>query len=170
MGYRIMTSWGWSYFNRFFLCLLLCILLTVSCSRRPEEIRIGVIVTTGMELMLSSTLNAVEMARSDLEQNGGLLVGGRRHPVRFIIERIDGGVPEQAVTAASRLINRENVVAIIGPQYSSDAIPAGEVAERAHVPLISALSTHPGTTAGRREVRFPDSVPQQLPGQWSGAV
>lgn len=81
---------GLVIFYRFFLCLLLCILLTVSCSRRPEEIRIGVIVTTGMELMLSSTLNAVEMARSDLE--------------------------------------------------------------RAHVPLISALSTHPGTTAGRKYV------------------
>lgn len=134
------------------LVILCGVLLMLSCTRPPVEIRIGVIATTGVELMLSSTLNAVEMVRSDLEEEGGLLVDGKKHSVRFVIERIEGGVPEQAVTAANRLINQESVVAIIGPDFSIDAIPVGEVAERAGIPLISPLSSHPRTTAGRKYV------------------
>jgi branched-chain amino acid transport system substrate-binding protein len=142
-----------SYTLRVLVSVVLCgFVLTASCTRPPEEIRIGVIATTGVELMLSSTLNAVEMVRSDLEEEGGLLVDGRKHSVRFVIERIEGGVPEQAVAAASRLINQESVVAIIGPDFSIDAIPVGEVAERASIPLISPLSSHPRTTAGRKYV------------------
>jgi branched-chain amino acid transport system substrate-binding protein len=44
------------------------------------------------------------------------------------------------------------VVAIIGPDFSIDAIPSGEVAERAGIPLLSPLSSHPKTTAGRKFV------------------
>ena len=123
-----------------------------SCSRKPEEIRIGVIATTRVPIMIESMLNSVEMARSELEKEEGLLVNGRHHPVRFLVERIEGGVPEQAVTAIARLINQKNVCAVIGPDFSIDAIPAGEIAEKARVPLISPLSTHPLTTKGKRYV------------------
>jgi branched-chain amino acid transport system substrate-binding protein len=118
----------------------------------PKELRVGVLVTTGVDLMKSSTLNVVKMMENKFEAEGGIMVGGKRYPVTFLIEHIDGGVPEQAVTAVKKLINQENISVIIGPQYSSDAIPAGEVAERSSVPLISSLSTHPRTTEGRKYV------------------
>ena len=128
------------------------ILLLCSCLSPPEEIRIGVIATTKVPIMIESMLNSVELARGEVEKEGGLLVNGRRHPVRFVIERIEGGVPEQAVAAITRLINQENVLAVIGPDFSIDAIPAGEIAEQAGVPMISPLSTHPRTTEGKRYV------------------
>jgi branched-chain amino acid transport system substrate-binding protein len=40
----------------------------------------------------------------------------------------------------------------VGPQASSDAIPAGEVAERSSIPLISPISTNPKTTLNRKYV------------------
>ena len=138
--------------------LLSCtVFLGVSCTKTHEpepepEIRIGVIITTTVPMMENSALNAIEMIREDLEKEGGLYVSGKKHPVNFVVERITGGVPEEAVKAVNKLINQLGVVAIIGPDFSIDAIPSGEVAEKAGVPLLSALSTHPKTTAGREYV------------------
>jgi branched-chain amino acid transport system substrate-binding protein len=133
--------------------VVLCVLvLAASCTSPPEEIRIGVIVTTAVPMMENSALNAVEMIREDLEKEGGFYVSEKKHPVNFVVERITGGVPEEAVKAVNKLINQLDVVAIIGPDFSIDAIPSGEVAEKAGIPLLSALSTHPKTTAGREYV------------------
>ena len=132
--------------------ILYGLVLAASCTRPPEEIRIGVIVTTIMPLMESSASNSIELVRDNLEKEGGLNVSGKKHPVNFVVERITGGVPEEAVMAVNKLINQVGVVAIVGPDFSIDAIPAGEVAERAGIPLLSALSTHPKTTAARKYV------------------
>jgi branched-chain amino acid transport system substrate-binding protein len=134
------------------LSVLCGILLATSCTRPPEEIRIGVIITTTVPMMENSALNAVEMLREDLETEGGFYVSGKKHPMNFVVERITGGVPEEAVRAVNKLINQLDVVAIIGPDFSIDAIPSGEVAEKAGIPLLSSLSTHPKTTAGREYV------------------
>lgn len=50
------------------------------------------------------------------------------------------------------MINREKVIAILSLPVSTNAIPVAELAERSRVPLISTLSTHPDTTAGRHYV------------------
>ena len=126
--------------------------LAASCTRPPEEIRIGVIITTVVPLMESSSINSIDIVRDKLEKEGGLNVSGKKHPVNFVVERITGGIPEQAVNAVSKLINQVGVVAIIGPDFSMDAIPSGEVAERAGIPLLSPLSSHPKTTETRKFV------------------
>ena len=102
--------------------------------------------------MESSASNSIEIVRDSLEKEGGLEVSGRKHPVNFVVERVTGGVPEEAVRVVNKLINQENVVAIIGPDFSIDAIPSGEVAERSGIPLLSPLSSHPKTTASREYV------------------
>lgn len=142
-------------FSLLFLLIAIIAALQIGCTDRtstPKELRIGVLVTTGVELMELSTVNVVTMIREKIKRDGGIEIGGKHYPVTFILEEIDGGVPEQAVTSVKRLINQENVSVIIGPQYSSDAIPAGEVAEMSRVPLITSLSTHPLTTKGRNYV------------------
>jgi branched-chain amino acid transport system substrate-binding protein len=50
------------------------------------------------------------------------------------------------------LINQENVVALVGPQYSRYAIPVARLAEQAKIPMISPRSTNPETTKGKRFV------------------
>jgi branched-chain amino acid transport system substrate-binding protein len=121
-------------------------------SKKPAQIHIGVIAYIDQETERISTLNAARMAVEAVNDTGGLKVDGKRYRIVTIIEEVKGAVPEQAVAAVRKLINQENVVVIIGPQFSTDAIPAGEVAENSRVPLISPISTNPSTTAGRKYV------------------
>jgi len=139
-----------------FVVLSLSILLagTVSCSRPldPEpEIRIGVIAYTVGDAQIccgTPTLHAAELAEQKINIDGGVDVNGKMNRVAVIVEGTDN-TPEQVVAAAKRLINQENVVAIIGPQHSGEAIPVGEVAESSRIPMISPMSTNSKTTQGR---------------------
>lgn len=73
--------------------------------------------------------------------------------IRFSLElEDDKNQQDLAIQAARRLITNKNVLAVVGPQFSSNAIPAGRVAEKAKVPLISPLSTNPETTRGKKFV------------------
>lgn len=122
---------------------------------RETEIRIGVIAyLTGdyRDAFGIPTMYGAQLAVQEINDAGGLDVGGRQVKVTLVIEDVGEGHPEVVVAAAHKLINQENVVAIVGPQYSRDAIPVAEVAEEAHIPMISPMSTHPDTTAGKQYV------------------
>lgn len=121
-----------------------------------EPVRIGLIAyLEGEGITVSSsgtpTLNGAELAVKQINDRGGLQIGGRSHPVELVIEAIENDAT-QAVEAARRLIEEQKVVAIVGPQYSGDAIEAGAVAEEAGIPLISGTSTNPRTTENRKFV------------------
>jgi branched-chain amino acid transport system substrate-binding protein len=75
--------------------------------------------------------------------------GGRR--VRLVVAD-DRNSPEGAIEASRRLIYQERVPAIVGPQFSRNAIPAALLAERERTVMICPLSTNPQTTAGKRFV------------------
>ena len=75
-------------------------------------------------------------------------MGGERYMLEFIYED-NAFKPDTAVTAAYKLIEQDEVLAIVGPDGSSQAIPAGGVAEENGVPLISPWSTNPNTTLDR---------------------
>lgn len=52
----------------------------------------------------------------------------------------------EAVGAAERLLNREQVVVLTGDICSSATLALMPVVERAQVPMVVAISTHPGIT------------------------
>ncbi len=136
------SRWIWVPGLVFFLMLL-------GCGRRdapPEAIRIGVLVNlAGSEGQ--PTEESARLAVDSVNAAGGLEVDGRRRPVELLFEDTQAA-PEGAMEGARRLI-QQNVVAIVGPNRSRDAIAAGGVAENARVPMISPASTHPETTAGK---------------------
>jgi branched-chain amino acid transport system substrate-binding protein len=68
------------------------------------------------------------------------------------VERDFADRADAAATAARALINQDQVVAIVGPQFSRHAIPVSVLAEDARVPMISPMSSSPATTAGKRFV------------------
>jgi branched-chain amino acid transport system substrate-binding protein len=116
-----------------------------------DEIRIGLITSlSGDDAEVGkATEDAARLAVEEANDGGGIDVGGRKHRIKLII--IDEqSKPEAAVSAAQILINQENVVAIVGPQYSRNAIPVAKFTETAHIPMISPRSTNPATTAGKR--------------------
>ena len=118
-----------------------------------NEIRIGVIasLTGSIPNVGKSTIEASEMVANEINNNGGLEVGNKKYKIVLVTED-DQDKAETAVAVAQKLINQENVVAIIGPQASRNAIPVSNVAENAQIPMISPWSTNPDTTAGKKYV------------------
>ncbi len=91
---------------------------------------------------------AAEMWLEDIKAAGGLTVGGEKYMVEVIVEDNESK-PESAAKAATKLITEDEVLAIVGPQASSQAIPAGEMANNYGTPMISPWSTNPDTTKDR---------------------
>jgi len=58
----------------------------------------------------------------------------------------------EAANGASRLLQKERAVAILGPATSSRALAAAPMAEQGKVPLISPTATNPNVTQGRHYV------------------
>ena len=122
----------------------------LACSPVGDQsapIRIGVLVNFSSS---QSALQAAELATREVNALGGLEVAGRRHPVELVLEDTRAA-PNAAIDGARRLVQRQ-VVAIVGPDRSRDAIAAAGVAERSKTVMVSPISTHPETTAGKSYV------------------
>ena len=91
---------------------------------------------------------AGEMLLSEVNAKGGLDVGGEKYKLEFIYEDNESKA-ESAVTAALKLIERDQVLAIVGPNSSKQAVPAGQVCNDNRTPMISPWSTNPDTTKDR---------------------
>lgn len=129
---------------------------------QPNEIRLGVIASLTGDATASgqSTIRAAELAAQEINDKGGLSVGDRRYKIVLKIED-DQDEVDAAVNAARKLIYGDSVAAIVGPQYSRNAIPVAKFVESAQIPMISPLSTNPETTKNKRYVfraTFIDSV------------
>jgi branched-chain amino acid transport system substrate-binding protein len=95
-----------------------------------------------------SSKNAAELMLKDINGAGGLKVGGKTYELEFIYDDNESKA-ESAVKAATKLITEDEVLAIIGPQSSKQAVPAGEIANNYETPMISPWSTNPNTTMDR---------------------
>ena len=89
--------------------------------------------------------NGAEIAISEINESGGLL--GRS--VELVTE-IGIPTPEAAVEAASRMILADSVadsvIALVGPNRSSEAIVTGALAGEYRLPLIATTATNPAVT------------------------
>ncbi|MCL5023547.1 MAG: ABC transporter substrate-binding protein [Nitrospirae bacterium] len=112
-----------------------------------SSIKVGVIaeLTGDIPAVGASCRNASEMAVKEINDAGGIEIGGRKYKVELFIED-SASKPDQAASSAQKLITQKGVVAIVGPNSSSNAIPASEIAESAKVVLITPWSTNPKTT------------------------
>jgi branched-chain amino acid transport system substrate-binding protein len=115
-----------------------------------EPIKIGfpIPLTGDIPKIGESTRYAAEMLKEEINQQGGLEVGGVRYPLEFIYEDNESK-PDSAVSVTLKLINLDEVVALVGPQSSRQAIPAGGEADANKTPMISPWSTNPSTTLDR---------------------
>jgi branched-chain amino acid transport system substrate-binding protein len=119
-------------------------------AKGPESIRIGVNapLTGDIPKVGEGTKFAAQMWLEDVNAAGGIEVGGKKYKVELIIEDNESKA-ESAVKANTKLITEEDVLAIVGPQSSKQAIPAGGKANELGTPMISPWSTNPDTTKDR---------------------
>jgi branched-chain amino acid transport system substrate-binding protein len=116
----------------------------------PETIKIGINapITGDIPKVGEGTKFAAEMWLEDINAAGGLKVGDKTYKVELVIEDNESKA-ESAVKVATKLITEDEVLAIVGPQSSKQAIPAGGKANELSTPMISPWSTNPDTTKDR---------------------
>jgi len=91
---------------------------------------------------------AAEMLKEQVNSAGGIKVGDKTYQLEFIYEDNEAKA-ESATAAALKLITQDQVLAVIGPQASKQAVPAGEICNSYKTPMISPWSTNPKTTMDR---------------------
>ena len=130
------------------------VLSTPACRSEPDtprEIRIGLLAllhgipkeTSGLPSVFAS-----ELAAKIINDRGGIEVDGHPHRVEIVVKAYEDRA-DSATSVARALINQERIDALIGPQFSRHAIPVSVVAENAHMPMLSPMSSNPATTEGK---------------------
>lgn len=141
-----------------------CALILTACGQAaPPTIRIGINapLTGDIPKVGEGTRYAAEMWLED--NNSQLEVGGVTYPVELVVEDNESK-GESAAAVNTKLITQDEVLVIVGPQSSKQAVPAGAVANEQQTPMISPWSTNPDTTLNRPWVfRTPFLDPFQGP-------
>ncbi|MBV9865095.1 MAG: ABC transporter substrate-binding protein [Abitibacteriaceae bacterium] len=88
-----------------------------------------------------SSDNGMQMAVDEVNGAGGVL--GKKVRVQ---KEDDGGKSEQVGSVIKKLINQDNVLAIVGEVASSRSIAAAPICQAAGVPMITPASTNPTVT------------------------
>ncbi len=135
--------------SRWLVVSLVVIALALSpCAwAASDEIKLGfnIPLTGDNPDVGASTKNAAEMY---WKKNPTVEVADKTYNLKFIYEDNEFK-SESAVKASTKLITDEQVLGIVGPQASAQAVPAGEVANNRQTPMISPWSTNPNTTLNR---------------------
>ena len=131
-------------------CLVVVLAVSPCVWAKAESIKIGINapITGDIPKVGEGTKFAAQMWLSDIEAAGGLEVGGKKYPVELVIEDNESKA-ESAVKANTKMITEDEVLVIVGPQSSKQAVPAGDVANNYETPMISPWSTNPDTTKDR---------------------
>jgi branched-chain amino acid transport system substrate-binding protein len=115
------------------------------CGREQnkEEILIGAYLSlTGTTATFgTSTLHGIEMAVNETNATGGVI--GKK--IRLIVADTQSK-PEEAALAATKLITRDNVRALLGEIASSRSLAAAPIAQENKIPMVSPGSTNPEVT------------------------
>lgn len=124
------------------------LLLTSSAMAKTITIGFNLPLTGDIPKVGEASKFAAEMLKEEINGKGGLDVGGTKYKLEFIYEDNESKA-ESAVAAALKLIEQNQVLAMVGPNSSKQAIPAGQVANENQTPMISPWSTNPATTKDR---------------------
>ena len=100
-------------------------------------------LTGGDATFGTSTKLGVEVAMAELTSEAQGKIGGL--PVRIVVED-DQSQAAEAATAVQKLVNQDQVVAVIGEVASSRSLAGGPICQAAGVPMISPSSTNPKVT------------------------
>jgi len=150
----------------FGVCILVGIIaFTPSGWVQAETIKIGINapITGDIPKVGEGTKFAAQMWLEDIKAAGGLKVGGKKYPVELVIEDNESKA-ESAVKVNTKMITEDEVLVIVGPQASKQAVPAGGIANKYKTPMITPWSTNPDTTMDRPYVfRAPFLDPFQGP-------
>ncbi|MHB9024782.1 MAG: ABC transporter substrate-binding protein [Armatimonadota bacterium] len=143
---RLRRSW----FPFTLLAALCAGMVLTSCKSGPPTVKIGVDaeLTGSIPVVGQSCKNAAEMAVKEINDAGGLEVGGQMYQVSLSVE--DNEDKSDSAVAVAQKLASERMLAMVGPNASRNAIPASETAEANRMPMISPWSTNQKLTVDAR--------------------
>ena len=127
------------------ICLLICGVIVILSSvptlgENTMDIAAIYALTGAAAEANSYALQGVRFAVSELNSSGGIL--GRKINLKIF----DNKSTPIGSTMAAKQAAGANVLAIVGPDWSSHSISVARVAQKAGIPMISSLSTNPEVT------------------------
>ncbi len=124
------------------LFLILSVFMS-GCQNKSDKIVVGNFGSmTGAEATFGiSTRDGIVLAVEEWNKNGGLL--GKQIELKAYDNQ---GKPEEARLSVEKLINIDNVVAVLGEVASTRSLAGAPVAQQNKVPMISPSSTNPAVT------------------------
>ena len=133
-----------------FSCFIVGLVFFACSPKESETIKIGINapLTGDIPKVGEGTKFSAQMWLEDVNAAGGIEVGGKKYKVELIIEDNESKA-ESAVKANTKLITEDDVLAVVGPQSSKQAVPAGGKANELGTPMVSPWSTNPNTTKDR---------------------
>ena len=132
------------------VCVAIGLIVMPSAWSKTKPIKIGINapITGDIPKVGEGTKFAAQMWLEDVTAAGGLTVGSQKYPVELVIEDNEAKA-ESAVKVATKMITEDEILVMVGPPASKQAIPAGEVANNHKTLMISPWSTNPDTTKNR---------------------
>jgi len=133
--------------------VLLSILLICSSCAKKEEPKTpykigGIFAITGPASFLGEPeRNSMELLAEHINARGGI----DGHPVELVIYDTEGDATK-AVLSANKLIEKDNVLAIVGPSRSGTTLAVVPIVEKNQVPLISCAASVKITTPVKKWV------------------
>jgi len=109
-------------------------------STSAATIKIGTLypVTGDLAKLGQECVNAVKLAVDEVNAAGGIKsMGGAKIQ---LVEADSQGKPDVGISEVERLVQQNNVSAIIGTYQSSVALPATQAAERLKVPIVISMA------------------------------
>ncbi len=119
----------------FFILVSLAITCRTSCAKEPYRIGAVVAATGSASFLGEPERNTIIMLQDQVNKSGGI----NGHPLEVIIE--DSKSDEtQAVLSAKKLLEKDNVLAILGPSTTGETMAIIPIMTKAQIPLISVAS------------------------------
>lgn len=122
--------------------LLSLLMANVICrpatAESPSPLRVGWIGAMSGSVAKYAAYEAAILAQDDVNAAGG--INGRKFELIFQDGKCNS---RDAITAAHQLIDVEKVSVIVGGHCSSESIPIAQVAEKAKVVMMAAISSSP---------------------------
>lgn len=110
-----------------------------------ETLKIGVVcpISGNSAIAGKYITHGVQVAEEEL--GGKLEIKGVEYPIEFIY--MDNEASEEKTTNVfQKLIEEENVIAIVGPDMSKCALAAGSIAQNAGCPVVATFATNTAVT------------------------
>ena len=125
------------HYQVFFLSLRSCSSCPPAPAQAAESYRVGAAfaITGAASWLGEPEKNTVKMMEDQINAQGGI----NGHPIEVIIEDTVGD-ETRAVMVVNKLINKDNVLAVVGPTRSGTTMAVIPIVEKAKVPLISCAS------------------------------